>query len=498
MSDLLIASPRSSFEFAGTTPTIAEARGGLNICGLPCNPNKYQVLREAFASQGLIRRMVEEPAKAASRIEVFPQFDHQSEGLTRAVSTNSDAERIAWLVFRAIAGENGNQRRLVQQIHKVQHGYGHGFGLTLENPQTRQKYLKFVPFHTVKALRYKGRDMYEWVEKEGKPAVRLEERQVKYLPVPDDLGYSGDAFSVFAPMVDTIVTWTIVWSALSSAARSSLFSAGLLWAPVEQGEKSWVDSWLPVIDAVSKQIDRNPSTITKIFPHPVSSGGGKPEHVEFGESISKNIMAFEGICREMLASMLTTAPMKQIMEGEGAGSQWASTLLLRETLNGYGKPQLEDVVAPALIEWKFHAMLEEMFRRNNISMDVKRWSIGTDILKAAIRPEDPAGALNTYKGLGTTREWVIEQQGGTAADLLPLPDGVDDYEHWRLANAAGRNNSAAFDPNTDPEEQVGNGNPPSDTENMFSPNERGPNRPTPTDQASIDYDPWMKPLWEAA
>jgi hypothetical protein len=185
------------------------------------------------------------------------------------------------------------------------------------------------------------------------------------------------------------------------------------------------------MDAAWKALN-DESDFAAFAPFPVS-GEKKPEFVEVGRELDPEILAAFRASVEAVGRALLF-PQQLLVEGPGAGNHWSDLLLEDNFLKTAIAPTLEEVLGD-ISGAAFRPVLEAR-RRAGANLDHPDcYRIWYDLSAVAQRPDNSALILTGWQQGVSSLKATGAALGLSDEELLELPPGTTEYEHWLETNS---------------------------------------------------------------
>lgn len=271
--------------------------------------------------------------------------------------------------------------------------------------------------------------------------LRLRKEQIVRCHHPDP-EWSGEAYSSVRRALPDIERYRSTVRNIGRTLDSRLLTNGLIWfapddpehiqrpepdTPIQSVEQVMAD----YTDIAWKALNDD-SDFASFAPFPVS-GAAKPEYVDVGRSLDPEVLAAETKALEAVGRALDF-PQQLLVEGPGAGNHWSDLLLKDDFLTASIAPGLSEVCG-YVTTIAVRPLLQVLRDRGANLEDPLRYRVWYDLTDVAKRPDTSDQMLGAWRdgiaGYRTTGQAL----GLSDEELLPLPDGVSEYEHWREAHS---------------------------------------------------------------
>lgn len=197
----------------------------------------------------------------------------------------------------------------------------------------------------------------------------------------------------------------------------------------EQQTHEGVDEIIEDYFDLAQKAFTNDDTVAAHVPFPYI--GPKAEYVEVGRGIDERVMEMEDRAIEAFARHVNF-PAQLLTDGPGNANHW-NEWILQEIQHKLGlAPKLMPVCGDISAVYFRPAVQLMNGRLSSWQKDPARVRLEPDYTFLATKPDKAAKALDAYtKGL-IGREEAVHEMG--FAEMMPLPAGLSEYEHWELAS----------------------------------------------------------------
>jgi len=279
-------------------------------------------------------------------------------------------------------------------------------------------------------------------ESPNDPTVyRLSRNQVVRCHHPDP-EWSGEAYSAVRRALPDIERYRSTVRNIARTLDSRLLTNGLIWfAPDDPDRPSRPSPDTPIQTVEQVMSDyteiawkalNDDSDFAAYAPFPVS-GANKPEFVDVGRSLDPEVLAAETKALEAVGRSLDY-PQQLLVQGPGAGNHWSDLLLKDDFLNSAIAPGLGEVCG-YISTVAVRPLLEVMRARGANLEDPVRYRVWYDLSDVAKRPDTSDQMLSAWRDGIASFEAVGQSIGLSHDELLPLPEGITEYEHWRESHS---------------------------------------------------------------
>lgn len=197
----------------------------------------------------------------------------------------------------------------------------------------------------------------------------------------------------------------------------------------DQNPREGIDDLIADYLDLSQKAFTDDDSIAANVPFPYV--GKKADYVEVGRGIDKEAMSMEdkgieGFARDVNfpAQLLTTGP--------GSGNHW-NEWILQEIQQKMGlAPKLAPVCADVTAIYFRPAVALVKERMPTWDVDPSRVRLEPDYTFLTTRPDKAGKAFEAYRLGMVSREECIREMG--FVEVMPLPAGITEYEHWQLAS----------------------------------------------------------------
>lgn len=171
--------------------------------------------------------------------------------------------------------------------------------------------------------------------------------------------------------------------------------------------------------------------------------GAAATYIELGRSIDGGALQVEEKALEAFARSVNF-PSQLLTMGPGAANHW-NEWLLQDVQHKMGlAPKLVPVCAD-ITEFYFRPMLRNIKNRvGSWNVNPDRVRVGFDMSFLTKKPDTTAQAMEAYRLGIASRDQVAEMLG--IEDMMVIPTGLSEYEHWELATGGKGAPYAEVDP----------------------------------------------------
>lgn len=287
-------------------------------------------------------------------------------------------------------------------------------------------------------------------ESPNDPTVfRLSKSQVVRCHHPDP-EWSGEAYSAVRRALPDIERYRSTVRNITRTLDSRLLTNGLIWfAPddPDRPQRAEPDTAIQTVEQVMADYTEiawkalnDDSDFASFAPFPVS-GASAPEYIEVGRNLDPEVMEAETKALEAVGRSLDF-PQQLLVEGPGAGNHWSDLLLKDDFLTTSIAPCLGEVCG-YVTTVAVRPMLSALRARGMKLEEPERYRVSFDLTEVAKRPDTSDQMLKAWEE-GVANMATVGQAIGLGEDeLLQLPEGVSEYEHWLAAHTRSSSPSSA-------------------------------------------------------
>lgn len=266
---------------------------------------------------------------------------------------------------------------------------------------------------------------------DGPPAyLVLPAKQVERLWVPDE-EWPDEAWSPWKDLVPDITRYASAVEAIGLGVDSRLLTNGILWAPEDSikpgpdGATDWITDYMKI--AQKSFTGPKGKMVAARVPFPIASKV-PPQFIDVGQGVVEHLLDSERRLLEGIARC-SPLPMQLVIEGPGTGNHWSDALLERSYLKFEIDPLMEQITGD-LTAWALRPRLGMLRDSKFFEGDPAKYRIGYDLTDVANK-DDNVDQMTTAYADGIIRRIEVAQALGMGEDeLLELPAGVTEYEHW--------------------------------------------------------------------
>lgn len=194
-----------------------------------------------------------------------------------------------------------------------------------------------------------------------------------------------------------------------------------------RGVRKAIDDFIDM-SKLAHQDDESPASMVP-FPHE----GPAPVYTELGRLIDPAALQGEGNAIEGFARAVNF-PQQLLAQGPGASNHWNEFLVQESAVKMALAPKLEPFCNDLLV---FHLQpLIERFRNQlttwRRSVDPRHVKIEFDLSFLLRRPSQVQEMFEAYR-LGIATRQMVADELGITGEILTIPTGLSEYEHWELA-----------------------------------------------------------------
>ena len=163
--------------------------------------------------------------------------------------------------------------------------------------------------------------------------------------------------------------------------------------------------------------------------------GGKAEYVQVGRPVDEYVLEVEKAALEAFARGVNF-PAQLLTVGPGSANHW-NEWILQEVQHKMGLAPKLRPVCDALTTIFLRPMLERIKDRvTSWDLDPSEIRLGFDLDFLTSKPDQSAQALQAWAQGIVGREGAAQMLKVPESWLLPIPDGMTEYEHWELATGS--------------------------------------------------------------
>lgn len=430
----------------GRTEALSRVEILQNKMGSCEKPDPYRVLSQAMETNPVVARMVTAPARVASMIDLFPVFGLKSGRPRRADPEGTNAERVAWSVWRDYVDDCGSQASLIRRHFAAKAAVGSAVQLKFTTSEGRNAYE--VVQNNPRVIE-KTKAGWVWHPEPGQTIKVDAAREVWQ----KGFTWPSKPTSGLMPLVDQIALWELVVRALDAGVRSDLLLGGII--AMESSDDDWTVEYVDWI--------ANPPVDGLRTPWPVSyePGGSPPQWTDGGGTIQDNLIKAHDL---FLTNIARFGPLDatMVLEGVGAGTHWNGILMQRDNLQSYIVPELRLEVLDDVVAWPFRPALAE----SGVIEDPDDWGIDADWQRTINQPDQGKHIIGLVER-GILKPRTLTSIGIDEDDLL-TPD-CPEWE-WFERRQAAMKSSKGDDPEGGPGVEVFSDPPDHESDTSTQPN----------------------------
>lgn len=251
-----------------------------------------------------------------------------------------------------------------------------------------------------------------------------------------DLEWEGQPWSPMRRALPHIDHYRLVMRNIGRNLRSQLAMNGILWAKaVTQGVggNAVVSSskWVQEMDAWARIAIHDDDSVAATVPFAMQTAE-KPEYVEVGRGSHADQIEVAELFLKAFAQS-SDLPTQMLLEGPGQGNHWSS-YLESDFYADYTMGPRWRRACSVITETHLRPLMRAAHRTFD-GLDPELYEVWCDDSSIRTKTDNTSTVMELGSRGIATRQALADLGGLTEDQIIPLPEGVTEYEHWMGSRA---------------------------------------------------------------